>query len=684
MPVSGQDSLEAISDLSAIDVSSHSLTLTWTAPGNANEKNRAAHYDIRLSQVTNESAVWWDSLTTAVANDIAPKAEGERESLYVESLVPNSDYCFGIVSLDAANRRSDLSNVVSAHTAGVEDTIPPARISDLFVSSRDSISATLAWTAPGDDSLSGRANRYEVLYAISPQGIDQAQTLDESPEPGEPGTRDYVRIDKLTPGSTHDAWVRTGDKSGNWSSSSNRASFTTSDTQDTTTTDLDTIPPARVLTLEVYRVRPHDVILRWRAPGDDGVEGRAAFYEIRHASFSFQSDWDAAIVSHFVSASGEAWEYEYYEVSALEEGEHYYFALRARDESYNWSETSKEVHVQALQAVVVRPDTLDFMLGETNTIALDATHVNRPENSVFRIESDVDWITAVPDRGNVSVGTRTIEIEVDHSRLEPGLYEVDLHVATCCDTSTVVVSIEVPDRNVYGYVVEIIDAYDANAGDFGKSTAPIQGASVLVGEHNVFTDDNGFFHFEVPEGEYRFFIARDGYSSFDSTVQVGPPVEIIKPLEPELVDYFPLAVGNWYHYKYREFWTGTAHNPQGGENIWQFEYEIMARHVEEGDTVFSIRKSEIVADTVSSVMTSTIRYRDNEITGNFLPFASNSVLTRRYYPGVRQPRIEAVRRPQPYGQWLNRGEGVTLFGGRQGSFPSTGYEYILLDHRLAE
>lgn len=48
------------------------------------------------------------------------------------------------------------------------DTIKPERIDDLHVSSLDTTSITLAWTAPGDDGNTGTAQSYEIRYSIDP------------------------------------------------------------------------------------------------------------------------------------------------------------------------------------------------------------------------------------------------------------------------------------------------------------------------------------------------------------------------------------------------------------------------------------------------------------------------------------------------------------------------------------
>ena len=48
------------------------------------------------------------------------------------------------------------------------DTTPPAAISDLAVTATSDSSATLTWTAPGDDGTTGTATRYDLAYSHIP------------------------------------------------------------------------------------------------------------------------------------------------------------------------------------------------------------------------------------------------------------------------------------------------------------------------------------------------------------------------------------------------------------------------------------------------------------------------------------------------------------------------------------
>ncbi|HET9950526.1 MAG TPA: hypothetical protein VFS09_01900 [Candidatus Eisenbacteria bacterium] len=109
------------------------------------------------------------------------------------------------------------------------------------------VSATLLWTAPGDDGLSGRATRYDIRY--SPNAISGTDTLSwwngatvvntSGKVPVASGQLDSMVVTGLTSGVRYYAIVRTADEVPNWSPYSNVAVI-----------DLrDVLPPARIADL---------------------------------------------------------------------------------------------------------------------------------------------------------------------------------------------------------------------------------------------------------------------------------------------------------------------------------------------------------------------------------------------------------------------------------------------------
>lgn len=82
----------------------------------------------------------------------------------------------------------------------------------------------LAWTAPGEDSLSGTAARYDLRYSTQPitsQNFAQATPVTEVFSPDRPGVTQSFGIENLQTGATYYFAIRTQDSAGNWSVLSN-------------------------------------------------------------------------------------------------------------------------------------------------------------------------------------------------------------------------------------------------------------------------------------------------------------------------------------------------------------------------------------------------------------------------------------------------------------------------------
>ncbi|MEJ2721853.1 MAG: fibronectin type III domain-containing protein, partial [bacterium] len=105
-----------------------------------------------------------------------------------------------------------------------EDDIWPSQVADLAVSALTDESVTLAWTAPGDDTTSGTAARYDVRYSKE-QDIwsnwDEAVEAIGEPSPLASGSPQTMTISGLATDSTYYFALRTCDEAGNWSLISN-------------------------------------------------------------------------------------------------------------------------------------------------------------------------------------------------------------------------------------------------------------------------------------------------------------------------------------------------------------------------------------------------------------------------------------------------------------------------------
>ncbi|HET7225383.1 MAG TPA: FlgD immunoglobulin-like domain containing protein [Candidatus Eisenbacteria bacterium] len=88
----------------------------------------------------------------------------------------------------------------------------------------NAITVTLAWTAPGDDSLSGIATAYDMRYSSAPiydWNFGSGTKVIGMPVPGAPGTLQSVAVSNLLSGTTYYFAIKTADERGNWSGISN-------------------------------------------------------------------------------------------------------------------------------------------------------------------------------------------------------------------------------------------------------------------------------------------------------------------------------------------------------------------------------------------------------------------------------------------------------------------------------
>ena len=74
----------AVSTLAAGNATNHSLTLTWTAPGDDGSTGTANSYDIRYSTSPINAGNW--AAATQVTGEPAPAAAGTSQSLLIDNL----------------------------------------------------------------------------------------------------------------------------------------------------------------------------------------------------------------------------------------------------------------------------------------------------------------------------------------------------------------------------------------------------------------------------------------------------------------------------------------------------------------------------------------------------------------------------------------------------------------------
>lgn len=220
----------AIGTPSHAQVTHNSVTLSWTTPGDDGSLGTAQQFDLRysMSAITSSnfsSATRWSSTPN-------PTAAGTRQSVTVTGLQGTTTYYFAIRTADEVPNWASISNVITATTTAAPDESRPAPLA-ISVSSVTDTTATLTWSAVGDDSLSGTATSYDVRYSTSPITASNWATATQAtgePTPGSPGSSQSVTVRSLSRQQTYYFCARTTDNSGNISGLSNVPSVTTPDT----------------------------------------------------------------------------------------------------------------------------------------------------------------------------------------------------------------------------------------------------------------------------------------------------------------------------------------------------------------------------------------------------------------------------------------------------------------------
>ncbi|HBV57945.1 MAG TPA: hypothetical protein DEB73_01620 [Candidatus Magasanikbacteria bacterium] len=110
------------------------------------------------------------------------------------------------------------------------DTTAPSAVTNLLVDAMTDTTATLTWTAPGDDNNSGTASQYDIRYSLATITADNwadATSISNEPTVQVSGSSQSVIISNLTPNILYYFAIKTADEKPNWSNLSNVASAST-------------------------------------------------------------------------------------------------------------------------------------------------------------------------------------------------------------------------------------------------------------------------------------------------------------------------------------------------------------------------------------------------------------------------------------------------------------------------
>jgi hypothetical protein len=124
------------------------------------------------------------------------------------------------------------------------------------------------------------------------------------------------------------------------------------------------------------------VVLRWTAPGDDGMTGRADSYDLRRSetspfTTSMDSWWNAALPVGAVPPPVDPGTRQSFEVANLDSGKVYYFVIRTVDEAGNWSSYSNV----AIKSTIIVPGALQTPANFTARLVPNAVQLTWDEST---------------------------------------------------------------------------------------------------------------------------------------------------------------------------------------------------------------------------------------------------------------------------------------------------------------
>jgi phosphodiesterase/alkaline phosphatase D-like protein len=211
-------------------VTFNSVSLTWTAPGDDSLTGTASQYDLRYSTAPITASNF--ASATRFTSTPAPSAPGTAEHVTVTGLLSNTLYYFAVKTADEVPNWSGISNIISRTTLAAPDNIRPAPVATVTVTGTTETTASLRWTAVGDDSLTGTATSYDVRWSTSPiteSNWASATQVSGEPAPTASGTTQTMTVTALTRQTTYYFAMKVSDDAGNLSALSNVVSATTPD-----------------------------------------------------------------------------------------------------------------------------------------------------------------------------------------------------------------------------------------------------------------------------------------------------------------------------------------------------------------------------------------------------------------------------------------------------------------------
>lgn len=338
----GHSTPAAITDLVIEEIKPGNITLNWTAPQDAGEATTTvSSYDMRYARTAITEATWDKATKVPVA--LKPSDPGTLEVFSAKGIPQDTVYYLAIKSVDAVGNPSGLSNVLRLPQL---DKVAPDAILDLALDESGTDWVKISWTASGDDKNQGQASAYQIRLAPNLKVLKDWTQATEIPvidlAPSAAGTKESFTITNLKSKATFFVGVKVVDEFGNTSELSNIVRINTKDP----------VAPDAIADLQVADIREDAIVLTWTAPGDDGMEGRAATYDVRYATTPISEDsWADAQMVPVVPRPANAGKKESLTVTGLQPNTMYYFAMMTTDSSGNTSGLSNVADVLTIDTI---------------------------------------------------------------------------------------------------------------------------------------------------------------------------------------------------------------------------------------------------------------------------------------------------------------------------------------------
>ncbi|MBN2526225.1 MAG: discoidin domain-containing protein [Deltaproteobacteria bacterium] len=466
-----------ITDFEVVYQNNGSTYLTWNAPGNDGYTGQATSYALRWSSSPMDAASFTDA--HPVSGITAPLPAGSNEMFDITSLQhPGQFLYFAIAAIDEKGHMGGISNVVSVKPVyDMFDTEAPAAITNL-----NAFYSLARGLRHGEviDSSSHLQTDYQTQNLLDGDVLTMWMTEELPPtlpewvtvDLGEVQSIDAFRMHpavygNLVPNFPRDFEIQVSADNVNWQT----VVATTGQAAQmgqwlewhlpivsaryvkvhitlrgfaSCNAPTECNQPSTVVISELEILGPTqdlDVDLQWIAPGDDGWEGTAYAYDLRHSIQPITAANFSAATQMSIKAPLTAGMFEVHTVPDLDFGEDHYFAIKSQDAAGNWSSLS---NVAKLTAAVNPPAPVT-----------DLSAVNVTKDAV-----ELRW-TAVGDDGLVGTADSydiryaKLPINMDNWHLANVLFDVPLPKGAGSAESLVVSGLSAASD--YFFVLRVLD-----------------------------------------------------------------------------------------------------------------------------------------------------------------------------------------------------------------------------------